>query len=183
MYKLKWVLELVNQIYILYKIKICALSFFFIGSKIIFYDEGDRIGFRIPRRIPADIVFVIDEKPHPFFTRINGIDLLREFSLPFEFGLSDRDVEWEISTLGGGHVKHVITSHTDHESRIKGLGLPIVPKCNLRGDMVLRFKVKCPIPKPVVVEAPASVANDGVKNKKKAKKTSLEKLWKTMKKW
>ena len=41
------------------------------GTKITFPQEGDQIS---PDRIPADIVFVIKDKPHPTFIR-DGVDI------------------------------------------------------------------------------------------------------------
>lgn len=45
------------------------------GTKITFENKGDEQ----PGRIPADIVFVIDEKPHDTFSRA-GDDLIHKYS-------------------------------------------------------------------------------------------------------
>ena len=61
------------------------------GTKITFPREGDQA----PNTIPADIVFIIKDKSHPYFKR-DGVDLvynakvsLRDVSLKFHFFLYD----------------------------------------------------------------------------------------------
>jgi DnaJ family protein B protein 4 len=41
------------------------------GTKVTFENEGDEY----PGVIPADIIFVLEEKPHPYFVR-QGNDLI-----------------------------------------------------------------------------------------------------------
>ena len=46
------------------------------GTKITFPKEGDQT----PNNVPADIIFVIKDKPHPMFTR-DGSDIKYKASL------------------------------------------------------------------------------------------------------
>merc|ERR1712107_848061 len=47
------------------------------GTKVTFNQEGDRI----PGKIPADIAFIIRDKPHPIFTR-DGTNLKYTYKIP-----------------------------------------------------------------------------------------------------
>jgi len=47
------------------------------GTKVTFEREGDQA----PNKIPADVVFVIRDKPHPVFTR-DGADIKYRAKVP-----------------------------------------------------------------------------------------------------
>lgn len=47
------------------------------GTKVTFPKEGDRL----PGSVPADVVFVIRDKPHPFFKR-DGSEIIHTVKLP-----------------------------------------------------------------------------------------------------
>jgi len=68
------------------------------GTKITFEREGDEL----PGVIPADIVFVLNTKPHPRFER-EGDDLVYTATVPLEQALTG--VEVTIQTLDGRTLK------------------------------------------------------------------------------
>jgi len=59
------------------------------GTKITFAKEGDQL----PNKIPADVVFVIKDKPHPTFKR-DGSDIR------YTAKISLRDVSFCVCLLG-----------------------------------------------------------------------------------
>ena len=108
------------------------------GTKITFPREGDQgIG-----KIPADIVFVVREKPHTHFTRV-GNDLRHKIHLPLRHALCGGTVE--VPTIEGGTVNLPLVEVVDQNStkRIPGHGMPT--KCaGSRGDLIVEFDIKFP---------------------------------------
>jgi len=64
------------------------------GTKITFEREGDER----PGVIPADIVFILNTKPHPRFER-DGDDLIYTANITLEEALTGAEVE--VQTLDG----------------------------------------------------------------------------------
>jgi len=109
------------------------------GTKIRFEKEGDQaIG-----KIPADIVFVVQEKPHPFFTR-DGNNLKHKVTLSLRHALIGGIVE--VPTITGKPVtlqlKEVVNPHTVMTVRGEGMPLPKQPKN--RGDLLVEFDIVFP---------------------------------------
>ncbi|KAG0089051.1 hypothetical protein BGZ93_010069, partial [Podila epicladia] len=88
------------------------------GTKIRFPREGDEF----PNGEIQDIVFTIEEKPHPLFTR-RGDDLV---------------LELELSLL------EALTGFSKTEERYPGEGMPISKKPGQKGDLIVKFVVKFP---------------------------------------
>ncbi|XP_024246345.2 dnaJ homolog subfamily B member 1a isoform X3 [Oncorhynchus tshawytscha] len=109
------------------------------GTKITFPREGDET----PTNIPADVVFVVKDKPHPVFRR-DGSDII----YPARVSLRDALCGCTVSapTLDGRTV--TVTSRDvvkpGMKKRIVGEGLPLSKYPEKRGDMVLEFVVKFP---------------------------------------
>ncbi|XP_071254850.1 dnaJ homolog subfamily B member 1-like isoform X2 [Salvelinus alpinus] len=109
------------------------------GTKITFPREGDET----PTNIPADVVFVVKDKPHPVFRR-DGSDII----YPARVSLRDALCGCTVSapTLDGRTV--TVTSRDvvkpGMKKRIVGEGLPLSKCPEKRGDMVLEFVVKFP---------------------------------------
>ncbi|XP_061604768.1 dnaJ homolog subfamily B member 1a [Phyllopteryx taeniolatus] len=109
------------------------------GTKITFPREGDET----PTNIPADVVFVVKDKPHPVFRR-EGSDII----YPAKISLRDALCGCTVSapTLDGRTVtvtsRDVVKPGT--KKRIAGEGLPLSKWPDKRGDMILDFCVKFP---------------------------------------
>jgi DnaJ family protein B protein 4 len=107
------------------------------GTSITFEHEGDEVkGGK-----PANLVFVIEEKPHARFQR-DGSDLVMDLRLRLVDALCGTKVD--IQTLDGRTlsvaVPEVITP--GYLKRVKGEGMP--GKGGVKGDIVLRFEVTFP---------------------------------------
>lgn len=109
------------------------------GTKITFPREGDQG----PNTIPADIVFVVKDKSHPFFKR-DGSDLVYTAKIGLKEALCGTTIT--VPTLDGRKKQVVITDvinpHT--EKHIPGEGLPYPKQTNKRGDIIVKFDIKFP---------------------------------------
>uniref|UniRef100_A0A1I7Y419 DnaJ_C domain-containing protein n=1 Tax=Steinernema glaseri TaxID=37863 RepID=A0A1I7Y419_9BILA len=109
------------------------------GTKITFPKEGDQR----PGRVPADIVFVIKDKPHPKFKR-NGCDIRYTHKMSLKDALCGSVVH--VPLLDGSTVPlrldSVIRPNTSR--RIVGKGLPNPKAPATRGDLIVEFDVKFP---------------------------------------
>jgi len=108
------------------------------GSKIKFKGVGDQIeGGR------QDLHFVIEEKPHPLFSREDS-DLVFQVTL----GLKEALTGWKrtVTTLDGKNINLEKAGPTQpgSEERYPGLGMPITKKPGSRGDLIFRYKVQFP---------------------------------------
>ncbi|XP_068574824.1 dnaJ homolog subfamily B member 1a [Cebidichthys violaceus] len=109
------------------------------GTKITFPKEGDETA----SNIPADVVFVVKDKPHPVFRR-EGSDIIYPAKISLREALCGCTVN--APTLDGRTI--TVTSRDvvrpGMKKRISGEGLPISKCPEKRGDMVLDFTVKFP---------------------------------------
>lgn len=110
------------------------------GTKITFERHGDQK----PGIVPADIIFVIGDKPHQYFKRDADNNLLYTTKV----SLCDALVGCmlQIPTIDGRvlsvQLNEVIQPGT--QKRIPNEGLPL-PKCpGKRGDMIVTFDVEIP---------------------------------------
>ena len=110
------------------------------GTKITFAQHGDQK----PGRIPADIIFIISDKPHQYFKRDADNNLLYTAKV----GLRDALVGCllQIPTIDGRvltiQLNEVIQPGT--QKRIPREGLPLPKSPGDQGDMIVTFDVEFP---------------------------------------
>ncbi|KAI9097728.1 hypothetical protein K1719_025499 [Acacia pycnantha] len=109
------------------------------GTKITFPDKGNQQ----PNQLAADLVFVIDEKPHDLYTR-DGNDLIvsQRVSLVEAIG----GTTMNLTTLDGRSLSVPVTDIVSpgYELLIPKEGMPIAKEPGNKGDLKIRFEVKFP---------------------------------------
>ncbi|KAF9103522.1 hypothetical protein BGX27_010543 [Mortierella sp. AM989] len=111
------------------------------GTKIRFPNEGDEY----PNGTTQDIEFVLEEKPHPVFTR-RGDDLIVDLELTLLEALTGfskkvktlDDRTLPVSASGSRVIQ------PGQEEKFPGEGMPISKKPGQKGDLIVRFVVKFP---------------------------------------
>jgi DnaJ-class molecular chaperone len=108
------------------------------GTKITFQKEGDVR----PNIIPADIVFILKEKPHPFFKREKD-NLVYSADITLKQALCG--VKLSIPTLDGEQTTIQINEplSPDRVHVVAGKGLPN-SKTGLYGDLLVKFNIQFP---------------------------------------
>lgn len=109
------------------------------GTKITFPREGDET----PSNIPADVVFVLKDKPHPVYKR-DGSDIIYPAKITLKEALCGCVIN--VPTLDGRTVK--VTSQDivrpGMKRRLTGEGLPLPKSPDRRGDLVVEYEVRFP---------------------------------------
>jgi len=110
------------------------------GTKVTFENEGDQV----PGKIPADIAFVIRDKPHPVFTR-DGENIVFTCKVPLKEALCGTQVQ--IPTIEGRKIdldlsRKIIKPTTVR--KLKGMGLPVSKNPSSKGDLVVKFDIAFP---------------------------------------
>merc|ERR1712020_402585 len=109
------------------------------GTKVTFSQEGDKV----PGKIPADIAFIIRDKPHPVFSR-DGSNIKYTYKIPLREALCGSVIQ--VPTLDGKKIgvncPEVIKPTTT--KRLPGYGLPFPKEPSRRGDLVVSFDVLFP---------------------------------------
>ena len=110
------------------------------GTKVTFAREGDKI----PGKVPADITFIIRDKPHAVFTR-EGSNICYKHQLTLKEALCGSVAQ--IPTLDGKKVglnllDEVIKPTT--VKRLQGYGLPYPKDPSKKGELVVTFDIKFP---------------------------------------
>merc|ERR1711874_179874 len=110
------------------------------GTKVTFSQEGDRL----PGKIPADIAFIIKDKPHPIFPR-DGSEIKYNYKIPLREALCGSIVQ--VPTLDGKKVGincsgEVIKPATT--KRLQGYGLPYPKDPTKKGDIIVGFDILFP---------------------------------------
>ncbi|XP_060065464.1 dnaJ homolog subfamily B member 13-like [Ylistrum balloti] len=109
------------------------------GTKITFPEEGDQG----PNNVPADIVFIVKDKPHPRFRR-SGVNLVHTAKVPLGKALTGCDVE--ITTLDE-RVLHIPINDIikpGYTKRVPTEGMPISQNQSQKGDLVIEFDIEFP---------------------------------------
>ena len=110
------------------------------GTKITFQREGDQGR----GKVPADIVFIIRDKPHPLFRR-EGSDIRYTCKMTLKQALCGTMVD--IPTLSGEKMSLNLTKEIIKPStvkRIQGQGLPFPKEPSRKGDLLISFDIKFP---------------------------------------
>ncbi|CAF1003886.1 unnamed protein product [Adineta steineri] len=110
------------------------------GTKITFPREGDQSA----TTIPADIIFIIKDKPHSTFRR-EGADLIYTAKITLKDALCGTTIN--VPTLDPNRIRKlqlndVIKPIT--EKRLSGDGLPNTKQPTTRGDIIVKFDIKFP---------------------------------------
>lgn len=109
------------------------------GTKITFEGKGDEE----PGMPPADLVFVIKEKPHARFQR-QGDDLLCTARIPLVTALAGGEIS--VQHLDGRTVQVPLREviQPGKEIRVPGEGMPISKNPSSRGALRVKFEVQYP---------------------------------------
>ncbi|VEN58963.1 unnamed protein product [Callosobruchus maculatus] len=110
------------------------------GTKITFQREGDQSR----NKIPADIVFIIRDKPHPLFKR-EGSDIKYTAKVSLKQALCGCTIE--VPTMAGktlslNYQNEIIKPNTVR--RIQGYGLPLPKEPSRHGDLIVNFDIRFP---------------------------------------
>lgn len=110
------------------------------GTKVTFQKEGDQSH----GKIPADIVFIIRDKPHALFKR-EGSDLRYTARLTLKQALCG--VVFQVPTMSGDKLRistmqEIIKPNT--VKRIQGYGLPFPKDTSRKGDLLVAFDIQFP---------------------------------------
>lgn len=110
------------------------------GTKITFQREGDQI----PGKIPADIVFIIRDKPNSTFKR-EGSDLRYSAKINLKQALCGSVITVPIltgETVSIDTKGEVIKPNT--VKRLQGRGLPFPKEPSRKGDLLIAFDIQFP---------------------------------------
>ncbi|XP_039600184.1 dnaJ homolog subfamily B member 13-like isoform X2 [Polypterus senegalus] len=109
------------------------------GTRITFPEEGDQG----PNNIPADIVFIVKEKPHPRFRRAQN-DLVYKTHIDLGKGLTGFSVE--IETLDSRLLNIPINDivHPNYAKIVTGEGMPLSKDPAQKGNLIIRFEILFP---------------------------------------
>nr|ACN27029.1 unknown [Zea mays] len=109
------------------------------GTRITFPDKGNEA----PNMKPADIVFIIDEKPHDVFTR-EGNDLVVTEKISLVEALTGYTAR--VTTLDGRslslHINSII--HPKYEEVMPGEGMPVPKDPTKKGNLRIKFNIMFP---------------------------------------
>ncbi|KAL2482454.1 DNAJ heat shock family protein [Forsythia ovata] len=109
------------------------------GTKITFPEKGNEE----PGLIPADIMFVVDEKPHPVYTR-DGNNLLVRQEVSLLESLTGKT--FELVTLDGRNIMIPVSEiiKPGHEVVVPNEGMPISKDPRKKGNLKIQIDVRYP---------------------------------------
>ncbi|XP_009781784.1 uncharacterized protein [Nicotiana sylvestris] len=109
------------------------------GTKITFPEKGNEE----PNVVAADLMFIIDEKPHSVFTR-DGNDLVTTQKISLAEALTGYTVH--LTTLDGRKLTVPISNviHPNYEEVVPREGMPIAKEPSKRGNLRIKFNIKFP---------------------------------------
>ncbi|KAG5444265.1 DnaJ sub B member 13 [Clonorchis sinensis] len=109
------------------------------GTRITFPKEGDQG----PNTIPADLVFILRDRPHQYFRR-EGADLI--FTTPVPLGQALLGCIVDVNTLDGRllHVPITEIIRPGYEKVVPGEGMPLADEPGKNGDLRIQFEIQFP---------------------------------------
>lgn len=109
------------------------------GTKITFPEKGNHE----PGVIPADLIFVVDEKLHALYRR-DGNDLVLNQEITLLEALTGKTLD--LTTLDGRNVMIPLTDiiRPGAEMVIPNEGMPISKEPGRKGNLKIKFNVKYP---------------------------------------
>ncbi|XP_031712867.1 dnaJ homolog subfamily B member 13 isoform X1 [Anarrhichthys ocellatus] len=109
------------------------------GTRIIFPKEGDQG----PNLIPADMVFILQQKSHPLFIRQHN-DLIYKAHITLKMALTGFSVD--VQTLDGRLISIPINDivHPSYNKVVTGEGMPLSQDPSQRGNLILAFDIQFP---------------------------------------
>uniref|UniRef100_A0A7N0T9S1 J domain-containing protein n=2 Tax=Kalanchoe fedtschenkoi TaxID=63787 RepID=A0A7N0T9S1_KALFE len=109
------------------------------GTKITFPDKGNEQ----QNQLPADLVFVIDERPHDVY-KWDGNDLIMNHKVTLAEAIGGFSMN--VTTLDGRSLKVPVTDIVSpgYELVVPREGMPIAKEPGNKGDLRIRFDVKFP---------------------------------------
>lgn len=109
------------------------------GTKITFPEKGNEE----PNVIPADLIFVIDEKPHDVYKR-DGNDLVVTQKISLSEALTGCNVN--LCTLDMRRLSIPITDviRPGYEKVVPNEGMPVAKEPGKRGNLRIKFDIKFP---------------------------------------
>ncbi|XP_073123032.1 uncharacterized protein [Henckelia pumila] len=109
------------------------------GTKITFPEKGNEE----PGIIPADVIFVLDERSHPVYTR-DGNDLIVKQEITLLESLTGKTLE--LTTLDGRNISVPLTEiiKPGHEVVVPNEGMPISKDPRKKGSLRIQIDVKYP---------------------------------------
>jgi len=109
------------------------------GTRITFPQEGDQG----PNNIPADIVFIVKDKPHTLFRR-DGVNLIHTTTISLNRALTGCTVE--VHTLDDRILHIPITDivHPGYTKTVPEEGMPYANEPSKHGDLIIEFNIVFP---------------------------------------
>ncbi|KAM4620005.1 dnaJ homolog subfamily B member 13 [Polymixia lowei] len=109
------------------------------GTRITFPKEGDQG----PNSTPADIVFIVRQKSHPWFVRQHN-DLEYKARISLEMALTGFSVD--VETLDGRLLNIPINDivHPKYNKVVTGEGMPLSQDPSQRGNLIIIFDTQFP---------------------------------------
>jgi DnaJ-class molecular chaperone len=109
------------------------------GTKITFEEKGNKR----PNVTPADVVFIVDEKPHSEFTR-DGNDLIVTRRISVTEAFTGYTVH--LKTLDGRNLTLPINDviHPNYQKVVPNEGMPILGDPTKRGILKIKFDIRFP---------------------------------------
>lgn len=110
------------------------------GTKITFAKEGHQS----PNKVPADIIFVIKDKPHALFTRDKDNNLIYKAKISLREALTGTRIE--VKTISGKVVGIPVNEIVNPSTTkiIHGGGLPLPKSSDRTGNLIVSFDIQFP---------------------------------------